>query len=291
YRPGIGVDDAVIYLPHRVLTHLESAGSTLRVIFFDFSSDFNTIQPALLCGKLERSGMDVHLAAWTINYLTNRPQYKFSDDSAIVGCVCDGNEQEYRDVIKDFADWCECNHLHLNTSKTKEMVIDFQRRRTPHHTPVTIQGLDIEFVDSFKYLGVHLNNRLDWLDNTHALYKKGQSRLHLLRRLGSFGVCRTLLRTFYDTVVVSAILYAIVCWLGGSTQWNRKRLNKLVRRASCVLGCPLDLVEEVGERRMLAKLRFIMNNTSHLLYGTVEILCSSFSSRLLHPQCRKEHHH
>ncbi|KAK3567883.1 hypothetical protein QTP86_027321, partial [Hemibagrus guttatus] len=179
---------------------------------------------------------------------------------------------------------------YLNTSKMKEMVIDFRRRRTPHHTPVTIQGLDIELVDRFKYLTVHLNNILDWLDNTDALYKEGQSRLHLLRRLWSFGVSRTLLRTFYDTVVASAILYTIVCWVGGSTERDRKRLNKLFRRPSSVLGCPLDLVEEVGERRMLAKLRSIMNNTSYPLYGTVEILCSSFSSRLLHPQCRKEHY-
>ena len=45
----------------------------------------------------------------------------FSDDTAIVGYVSDKNEQEYRDVIKDFFDSCECYHLHLNTSKTKEM--------------------------------------------------------------------------------------------------------------------------------------------------------------------------
>ncbi|KAK3545669.1 hypothetical protein QTP70_009563 [Hemibagrus guttatus] len=122
----------------------------------------------------------------------------------------------------------------------KKMVIDLQRRRTPHHTPVKIQGLDIELVDRFKYLGVHLNNRLDWLDNTDALYKKGQSPWTRTR------VNKTLLSTFYDTVVASAILYAIVCWVGGSTEQDRKRLNKLVRRVSSVLGCPLDLVEEVA---------------------------------------------
>ncbi|KAI3357987.1 hypothetical protein L3Q82_003013 [Scortum barcoo] len=43
-QPGIGVDDAVIYLLHTSLTHLEKAGSTVRIMFFDFSSAFNTIQ-------------------------------------------------------------------------------------------------------------------------------------------------------------------------------------------------------------------------------------------------------
>ncbi len=144
YRPGIGVDDAVIYLVHRSLSHLENTGSAVRVMFFDFSSAFNTIQPSLLRVKMEGAGVDQHLAAWTTDYLTNRPQYvrlqhcvsdvvlcstgapqgtvlspflftlytsdfkhntthchiqKFSDDTAIVGCVSEGNELEYRHLL------------------------------------------------------------------------------------------------------------------------------------------------------------------------------------------------
>ena len=86
---------------------------------------------------------------------------KFSDDTAIVGCISEGNEQEYRQVIKDFVNWCQLNHLHLNASKTQEMIIDF-RRKAPPTTQVNILGMDIETVTSYKYLGVHLNNRLDW---------------------------------------------------------------------------------------------------------------------------------
>ncbi|KAI3355851.1 hypothetical protein L3Q82_004233 [Scortum barcoo] len=46
---------------------------------------------------------------------------KFSDDTAIVGCVSERNDCEYRKVIMDFVDWCELNHLQVNASKTKEM--------------------------------------------------------------------------------------------------------------------------------------------------------------------------
>ncbi|KAF7655757.1 hypothetical protein LDENG_00051090, partial [Lucifuga dentata] len=150
---------------------------------------------------------------------------KFSDHTAIIRHVSDGNELEYRGIIKDFVDWCGMNHRHINASKTKEMVIDFRRKSLPT-TPVNIQGLDIETVESYIYLGVHLNNKLDWSVNTDVLYKRGQSRLHLLR---------TLLKTFYDTVVASAIFYAVVCCGGGCTDRDRTRVNKLVRRASSVL--------------------------------------------------------
>ena len=75
YRPGIGVENSIIFLLHKSLPHLEQAGSTVRVMFFDFSSALNTIQPALLREKLAGAGVDEQLTAWTIDYLTNRPQY------------------------------------------------------------------------------------------------------------------------------------------------------------------------------------------------------------------------
>ena len=112
--------------------------------------------------------------------------------------------------------------------------------------------------------------------------------MHLLRRLRSFEVCRALLGTFYDSVGTSAIFYSVVCWRGGSMDRDRSRLNRLIRKASSVLDCLLDSIEEVGERRNLAKLTSIMDNTSHLLHDTVGSLSRSFSCRLLHPRCKKE---
>ena len=47
-RPNIGVGDAIVFLKNRAFSHPEKQGSTLRVMFFDFSSFFNTIQPGLL---------------------------------------------------------------------------------------------------------------------------------------------------------------------------------------------------------------------------------------------------
>lgn len=38
-----------------------------------------------------------------------------------------------------------------------------------------------------QHLGVHLNNKLDWSENTDTLFKKWQSRLSLPRILRSFG--------------------------------------------------------------------------------------------------------
>ncbi|KAI3351115.1 hypothetical protein L3Q82_005680 [Scortum barcoo] len=124
-------------------------------------------------------------------------------------------------------------------------------------------------------------------DNTNALVKKGNSRLFLLRRLRSFGVQGPLLRTFYDSVVASAIFYGIVCWASSITDRDRRRMDRLVRRASSVLGCPLDSVEVVGNRGMMAKCHPCYQHV-HPLQDTLTALGSSFSERLLHPRCEGE---
>ena len=68
-------------------------------------------------------------------------------------------------------DWCQRNHLQLNAGKTKELVVDFRRHKQPC-TQVNILGTSIEMVTSYMYLGVHLNNKLDWTDHTAGTYKK-----------------------------------------------------------------------------------------------------------------------
>ena len=206
-----------IVLVRVAVNHLHTCiqGSTVRVMFFDFSSAFNTIQPSLLRGKLEGAGVDCHLAARTTDYLTNRPQcvrlcdcvsdvevcgtgapqgrvlspflftlytanlsyntdschlQKFSDDTAIVARVAEGNDLEYRKVITYFVAWCELNHLRINASKTKEVVIDC-RRKAAQTAPVNIHSLDTEIMQEYKHVGVHINNKLDWTRNTDAMYK------------------------------------------------------------------------------------------------------------------------
>ena len=51
YQPNIGVDDALIYMLQRTHAHLDTADANVRIMFFDFSSAFNTIQPELLGEK------------------------------------------------------------------------------------------------------------------------------------------------------------------------------------------------------------------------------------------------
>ncbi|TWW65104.1 hypothetical protein D4764_21G0000040 [Takifugu flavidus] len=121
-----------------------------------------------------------------------------------------GTIQSTEDLFRT-VDWSLRNNLRINANKTKGLVVDLLRRNNLPPAPVNILGTDVDVVKSYNYLGIGLNNKLDWTHNTEALVKKGSSRLFLFRRLRSFGVQGPLLRTFYDSVVGSAIFYGIVC--------------------------------------------------------------------------------
>ena len=48
YQEKVGVEDAIVYLMHMAHSYLDKGKGAVRIMFFDFSSAFNTIQPLRL---------------------------------------------------------------------------------------------------------------------------------------------------------------------------------------------------------------------------------------------------
>ena len=89
----------------------------------------------------------------------------------MVGLITDNNETAYREEVKDLAGWCQDNNLSLNVIKTKEMIVDYRKKRTEHE-PILIDGAAVEQVESFKFLGVHITNKLTWSKHTKTVVKR-----------------------------------------------------------------------------------------------------------------------
>jgi hypothetical protein len=62
---------------------------------------------------------------------------KFADDTMVVGLITD--ETAYREV-RDLEVWCQDNNLSLNVSKTKELIVDYRKRRA-EQALIYINGL------------------------------------------------------------------------------------------------------------------------------------------------------
>ncbi|GFS15833.1 Battrachocottus baikalensis orf1 and orf2 genes [Elysia marginata] len=57
------------------------------------------------------------------------PLLQFSDDTTLQGLINMNDEAAYRSEIERFVMWCEDTILKLNTSETKELIIDFRKNK------------------------------------------------------------------------------------------------------------------------------------------------------------------
>ncbi len=126
----------------------------------------------------------------------------------VVGLIRNNNERHYREEVAQLAEWCGANNLSLNVGKTKVVVMDF-RRNSVDHPPLTIDGSTVERVGSTKFLGVHITEDLTWTNNVTSLNKKGQQRLHFLRRLKRASLPPPILTTFYRGTIESVLTTCI----------------------------------------------------------------------------------
>ena len=53
------------------------------------------------------------------------------------------DETIYWEEVRDLAMWCQDNNLSLNVIKTKEMIVDYSKRKTEHAT-ILIDGAAVE---------------------------------------------------------------------------------------------------------------------------------------------------
>ncbi|KAK3556336.1 hypothetical protein QTP70_007105 [Hemibagrus guttatus] len=96
---------------------------------------------------------------------------KFADGTTVIGLITNNDETTYRKEVYELVTWREANNLTLNIGKTKEMVVDMRRSKRAYQ-PQMIRDAEVEIVGSYKFLGVHICEDLNWTENTVKLYKR-----------------------------------------------------------------------------------------------------------------------
>ncbi|XP_077984681.1 uncharacterized protein LOC144439278 [Glandiceps talaboti] len=254
YRQNRSTDDAVLFALHRIYSHLDKAA--------DHRSSVQTC-----------------------------PLIKFADDSAMIGLLDDDvDDINYLHQIDRFVAYCDQNHLILNVAKTKEMVIDFRKRRGDPSL-VSIKGVEVARVDNYQYLGLGLDCKLNWQHHIDILSKKLNSRLYCLRKLRSFNVNQDILSLFYGAVINSVISYCIVCWGGNITQQNKRRLDKLISKAGNVIGKKQLKADEVLHERMTDKVLPIMRDETNPLRQEINVRRIDRSGRFRQLASRTTRYH
>ena len=73
YRPNRSTDAAISIALHTALSHLYKRNTYVRMLFIDYSSEFNTIVSSKLITKLRIVGLNTSLCKWILDFLTGRP--------------------------------------------------------------------------------------------------------------------------------------------------------------------------------------------------------------------------
>ena len=181
--------------------------------------------------------------------------------------------QSYLSSVVRFSSWCCNNFLHLNVSKTKEMCIDFRRNRTVI-SPIVINGEPVEQVDSFKYLGVILDETLSFTEHVTAVQKKSQQRLHVLRKLRAFYVDPLLLLRLYRSIIEPLLTYCTICYYPALSVKNHNRLLKISYVSAKIIRLPTPNLSEIIDHAILKKARAVATESDHPLSTFFHVLPS-----------------
>lgn len=135
----------------------------------------------------------------------------FADDlkmyriiSSVVDCIA---LQQDIDTVDS---WCVSNGMLLNAGKCK--IISFRRSRPLISFEYTIDGDEIERVESIKDLGVIMDSKLKFNEHISLTTAKGFSLLGFVRRNAADFDDVYALKTLYSCFVRSVLEYAVPVW-------------------------------------------------------------------------------
>lgn len=134
---------------------------------------------------------------------------KFAHDTTIVGQISNITETFYREEIQTLT--ALCSDSHLNTKKTKQIMIDFWWVRRAPHSALTINREEVERVTIFRFLELQISEDLGWIQNTTYIIKIQQPLVfpRMLKR----NKLPPPLKNFYRCTIESVLTYGCTAWL------------------------------------------------------------------------------
>ena len=102
------------------------------------------------------------------------------------------------------------NKLSLNVQKTKFMIFH-RKQKQISELNIAINDTDIERVESFNFLGLHIHESLSWRTHTDTVRNKVSKVVGILYRLKNI-FPMYILQTLYNSLIVSYINYGLLLW-------------------------------------------------------------------------------
>jgi hypothetical protein len=146
--------------------------------------------------------------------ITNHFMSIFADDSTILFTFDHDNwnniEFDINNTLLSLINWLTLNNLKINLTKTYLMNFK-QRLNYPLGLDINYLGNSVEEIDSTKFLGLTIDNKLTWKLHICNLVKKLNQFSYALHKLRKVSNTKTLLTAYYG-YISSILRYGIMFW-------------------------------------------------------------------------------
>ena len=182
--------------------------------------------------------------------LSSLPIYKYVDDSTISEILSKNAENSrLQSAVNDTVKWTEENGMHINATKTYEMVIA-GRAKTDDIPQIEINETPIERVEVTKLVGVHIQSNLKWDKHVDAMIAKARPKLFFLAALKKSRLTSKDLLKFYFSIIRSQLEYAAPVFATSLPTTLIERLESVQKRAMHIIYPELSYVEALNISNM-----------------------------------------
>jgi hypothetical protein len=150
----------------------------------------------------------------------------YADDAILIYSESDYDELQRHmkeDLLKIY-DWFYNNLLSFNVSKTKYIIFNPKNKNIPQPNRLLVRGAEIERVRCIKYLGLMIDEKMDWTEHISYIKTKIRPFLAMLRRTTYLIPSSTRLSVYYSYIHCH-LTYLAPLW--GYT--TNTRLDELTR--------------------------------------------------------------
>lgn len=137
-------------------------------------------------------------------------------------------------ALKTLQNWSQARNLSININKTKAMIIGTNKKalNTDPTDKIKLNGQPIEVVTQYKYLGIEINNKMNW---TSAVDQKIKTAKQLMMRISGFiqgkrGFKPNNALWIYKQVILPKLTYGSMVWHKLLRQGNYKAKLQAVQR-------------------------------------------------------------
>ena len=124
--------------------------------------------------------------------------------------------------------WLRSNKISLKEDKTKLVLFSPKRKQITKHLNFQISGKKMETSNRVKYLGIQIDQHLNWNEHIKNIIPKLSRAIGVLSKICHY-VPKFLLKTIYYSIFNSHLIYACQVW--GQNENCLKKLSSLQNKA------------------------------------------------------------